>query len=109
MSVRLARRCAGGSWVRAIWNPYLFPYLAADRPYPSIDWSMMASGRGAGVRQTTARDEEGAKLRQLVQTLRSDLNMLSNEARKKYPAVREVSWNDTLIICTESVAVLGMS
>lgn len=50
----------------------------------------MASGRGSGVRQTKERDEEAAKLRQLVQTLRGDLNMLSNEARKKYPAVREV-------------------
>lgn len=50
----------------------------------------MASGRGSGVRQTKERDEEAIKLRQLVQTLRGDLNMLSNEARKKYPAVREV-------------------
>lgn len=32
----------------------------------------------------------GAVLKQLVQTLRGDLNMLSNEAKKKYPAVREV-------------------
>ena len=29
--------------------------------------------------------------RQLVQTLRSDLNLICNEARKRYPAVREVS------------------
>ena len=29
-------------------------------------------------------------LRHLVQTLRSDLNLLSTETRKKYPAVREV-------------------
>lgn len=35
-------------------------------------------------------------LRQLVQTLRGDLNLLSNEARKKYPAVREVGWSLTL-------------
>ena len=33
---------------------------------------------------------EGHVLKQLVQTLRGDLNLLSNEARKKYPAVREV-------------------
>lgn len=32
----------------------------------------------------------GAVLKQLVQTLRGDLSMLSNEAKKKYPAVREV-------------------
>ena len=37
------------------------------------------------------RGEDGAALKQLVQTLRGDLNTLSNEARKKYPAVREVS------------------
>ena len=50
----------------------------------------MASGRGTGVRQTKESDGEAVKLRQLVQTLRGDLNLLSNEARKKYPAVREV-------------------
>ena len=50
----------------------------------------MATGRGTGVRQTKERDGEAAKLRQLVQTLRGDLNLLSNEARRKYPAVREV-------------------
>ena len=45
----------------------------------------MASGGGGSPRR-----EEGQVLRHLVQTLRSDLNLLSNEARKKYPAVREV-------------------
>ena len=45
----------------------------------------MASGGGGSPRR-----EEGQVLRHLVQTLRSDLNRLSNEARKKYPAVREV-------------------
>lgn len=34
---------------------------------------------------------DAAIVKQLVQTLRGDLNMLSNEAKKKYPAVREVS------------------
>lgn len=29
--------------------------------------------------------------KQLVQTLRGDLNLISNEARRRYPAVREVS------------------
>ena len=29
--------------------------------------------------------------RQLVQNLRSDLNLICNESRKRYPAVREVS------------------
>ncbi len=33
---------------------------------------------------------EAAMAKQLVQSLRGDLNSLSNEARKKYPAVREV-------------------
>ena len=37
-----------------------------------------------------SRSEGGQLLKQLVQNLRSDLNLLSNEARKKYPAVREV-------------------
>ena len=45
----------------------------------------MASGGGGSPRR-----EDGQVLRHLVQTLRSDLNLLSNEARKKYPAVREV-------------------
>ena len=76
-----------GDLVRIIWNSL----SSADfSPSPSIARSMMASGRGSGVRQTKERDEEAVKLRQLVQTLRGDLNMLSNEARKKYPAVREV-------------------
>ena len=56
----------------------------------------MASGRGTGVRQKKdsgggSSSGEAAMLKQLVQTLRGDLNLLSNEARKKYPAVREVS------------------
>ena len=34
--------------------------------------------------------DEGTVLKQLVQTLRGDLNILSNEAKKKFPAVREV-------------------
>ena len=42
--------------------------------------SSRAQGAGGG----------GSVLKQLVQTLRGDLNTLSNEARKKYPAVREV-------------------
>lgn len=42
--------------------------------------SSRSQGSGAG----------GAVLKQLVQTLRGDLNLLSNEARKRYPAVREV-------------------
>ena len=29
--------------------------------------------------------------RQLVQALRGDLNLICNEARKRFPAVREVS------------------
>ena len=39
-------------------------------------------GRGGG--------EEAAVAKQLVQSLRGDLNTLSNEAKKKYPAVKEV-------------------
>ena len=34
--------------------------------------------------------QDGQILKELVRTLRSDLNMLSNEAKKKYPAVKEV-------------------
>lgn len=58
----------------------------------------MASGRGTGVRQTKEIDGEATKLRQLVQTLRGDLNLLSNEARKKYPAVREVGLLSPLLL-----------
>ena len=35
---------------------------------------------------------EAAVAKQLVQSLRGDLNSLSSEAKKRYPAVREVSW-----------------
>ena len=35
--------------------------------------------------------EEAAVAKQLVQSLRGDLNTLSNEAKKKYLAVKEVS------------------
>ena len=31
--------------------------------------------------------------KQVAQHLRNDLHMISNEARKKHPAVREVSWS----------------
>ena len=79
-----------GDLVRIIWNPLHSADFLSSRLLPSIARSKMASGRGSGVRQTKERDEEAIKLRQLVQTLRGDLNMLSNEARKKYPAVREV-------------------
>ena len=33
----------------------------------------------------------GQAEKQLVQALRGDLNLICNEARKRYPAVREVS------------------
>ena len=70
-----------GDLVRIIWN---------SLPFLDQRSAMASPGRGSGVRQTKERDEEATKLRQLVQTLRGDLNMLSNEARRKYPAVREV-------------------
>ena len=38
-----------------------------------------------------ASGDEDRVLRQLVQNLRNDLSLLSNEAKKKYPAVKEVS------------------
>ena len=37
-----------------------------------------------------ASGDEDKVLRQLVQNLRNDLSLLSNEAKKKYPAVKEV-------------------
>lgn len=37
-----------------------------------------------------ASGDEEKVVRQLVQNLRSDLSLLSNEAKKKYPAVKEV-------------------
>lgn len=82
--------------VRVLWKscPILGTCTCvADRARNSSSLSrdIMASGRGTGVRQVKESDGEAAKLRQLVQTLRGDLNLLSNEARKKYPAVREVS------------------
>ena len=43
-------------------------------------------GRGGGI-----KDEGGGQMtKELVRILRSDLNLLSNEAKKKYPAVKEV-------------------
>lgn len=45
-----------------------------------------------------SKAEGGQLLKQLVQNLRSDLNLLSNEARKKYPAVREVRGTITAVI-----------
>ena len=47
-----------------------------------------------------SRAEGGQLLKQLVQNLRSDLNLLSTEARKKYPAVREVRGTIILVIRT---------
>ena len=51
----------------------------------------MASLGDRGVSSRRAQDGEGQLLRELVRSLRSDLNMLSNEAKKKLPAVKEVS------------------
>ena len=60
----------------------------------------------------------GHVLKQLVQTLRGDLNLLSNEARKKYPAVREVweggcrlwcAWRCLKILCLSSHGVYCLS
>ncbi len=39
---------------------------------------------------SSKREGEGHLLKELVRALRSDLNMLSNEAKKKFPAVKEV-------------------
>ena len=41
-----------------------------------------------------ASGDEDKVVRQLVQNLRSDLSLLSNEAKKKYPAVKEVTHLD---------------
>lgn len=43
-------------------------------------------------RPVSSRGGGGADAKRLVQLLRGDLNSLSNEAKKKYPAVREVCW-----------------
>lgn len=53
------------------------------------EFILVMAGRGGG---SPGQDPGigGPVLKQLVQTLRGDLNLLSNEARKKYPAVREV-------------------
>ena len=52
----------------------------------------------------------GPVVKQLVQTLRGDLNLLSNEARKKYPAVREVSGRHSCrgCWCTCKLQVCGL-
>jgi len=47
-------------------------------------------------------------LRHLVQTLRSDLNLLSSETRKKYPAVREVSDARLAVLVREGLEAIGL-
>ena len=37
-------------------------------------------------------DDKNKRARQLAQTLRNDFHLLSNEARKKHPAIREASF-----------------
>ena len=44
------------------------------------------------------RSEGSQVLRHLVQSLRNDLNLISNEARKRHPAVREVSGDVAIMI-----------
>ncbi len=49
------------------------------------------SSSSHGVRGVSSKkDGESPLLKELVRSLRSDLNMLSNEAKKKFPAVKEV-------------------
>lgn len=44
-----------------------------------------------GIRTVSSKkDGEEHLLKELVRSLRSDLNMLSNEAKRKFPAVKEV-------------------
>ncbi len=55
----------------------------------------LASHRG----KNQEPNNNAATLKHLVQTLRGDLNMLSNEAKKKFPAVREV-WEQAIACVT---------
>ena len=51
------------------------------------------AGHPASSKEVGGGDSQAAA-KKLVQALRGDLNSLSNEARKKYPAVREVCGKD---------------
>ena len=84
-------RCCGAHYFELLCRAPSIDRRVGGRPCVLLGIDSMASSRGTGVRQTKESDGEAAKLRQLVQTLRGDLNLLSNEAKKKYPAVREVS------------------